>query len=208
MDISVNTCQGRTGTGAKHRSMGRKTKLIRPRHGRIKSTTTDTNATDIDNFLRNKYTNDQFHAWLITQVSNVYFKKLPAGLQYCQAVGDCYRYELGLTDTSYINYGYWDSLHKGLMSGEGLMSSLRQMEMDYLNMNTREYELTRMFLWRSLIGELAAIEIQWSLFYRYSGRAFRSRLPWSIFRRTNNVAVTLRNCRALYTGLSEDDIAE
>ncbi len=56
-----------------------------------------------------------------------------------------FRHELGLEDkdTNFIQFGYWDSLKKGLLSGEKLHHDLRRMEMAYLEKNKREYELTK-----------------------------------------------------------------
>ena len=51
-----------------------------------------------------------------------------------------YRYELGLHDSSFIQFGYWDSLKKGLLAGERLTHDLKRMEVAYLEQNRREYE--------------------------------------------------------------------
>src|SRR5205814_264838 len=54
-----------------------------------------------------------------------------------------YRFELGKTDTDFIQFGYWDSAYQGLTSGEKLDLSLRQMEKKFLEDNKREFELTK-----------------------------------------------------------------
>ena len=48
-----------------------------------------------------------------------------------------------MSDSSYVQFGYWDSMKKGLLSGESLMYNLKQMEMAYYEKNKREYELTK-----------------------------------------------------------------
>ena len=55
----------------------------------------------------------------------------------------CFRYELGLSDSSYVQFGYWDSLKKGLLSGEKLYYDLKRLEAAYYEQNRREYELAK-----------------------------------------------------------------
>jgi hypothetical protein len=48
-----------------------------------------------------------------------------------------------LTDSNFIQFGYWDSLKKGLLSGEKLSYDLKRLEMAYLDQHRREYEITK-----------------------------------------------------------------
>src|ERR1044071_1722511 len=52
-------------------------------------------------------------------------------------------YELGITTSNYIQFGYWDSLKKGLVSGDKLLTDLRKLEAAYMEQNKREFELTK-----------------------------------------------------------------
>ena len=54
-----------------------------------------------------------------------------------------YRFELGLQQSSYIQFGYWDSLKKGLLAGEKLFQDLKRLEGAYLDQNHREYEISK-----------------------------------------------------------------
>ena len=49
----------------------------------------------------------------------------------------------GCDDSSFIQFGYWDSLKKGLLAGERLHLDLQRMEAAYLEQNRREYEITK-----------------------------------------------------------------
>ena len=51
-----------------------------------------------------------------------------------------FHYELGGDDTGYIQFGYWDSLKKGLLAGEKLHYDLKRLETAYLEQNRRDYE--------------------------------------------------------------------
>ena len=48
-----------------------------------------------------------------------------------------------MPNSSFIQFGYWDSLYKGLLSGETLNSDLRRLQAAYLQQNARRYELSR-----------------------------------------------------------------
>jgi hypothetical protein len=54
-----------------------------------------------------------------------------------------YRRELGISDSSFVQFGAWDSLHKGLLAGEKLSLDLRRLEKAYLEGNRRTYEITK-----------------------------------------------------------------
>ena len=43
----------------------------------------------------------------------------------------------------FIQFGYWDSLHKGLLAGETLNHDLRRMQSSYLEQNARRFEISR-----------------------------------------------------------------
>ena len=78
------------------------------------------NAKAIDAFMRSKYTNEELYKWQISQISGVFFKSYRLAYDIAKRAERCLRFELGLQDSSYINFGYWDSLKKGLQSGESL----------------------------------------------------------------------------------------
>ncbi|MDO3641762.1 neuraminidase-like domain-containing protein [Mucilaginibacter sp. L3T2-6] len=94
-------------------------------------------------FLASKYTNQELYNFMITQVSNTYFKSYQLAYKVAKQAEQCFRYELGLEDSAYINFGYWDSLKKGLTSGEQLFFYIKAMEVAYLDQNKREQELTK-----------------------------------------------------------------
>ncbi|HSH65921.1 MAG TPA: toxin, partial [Bacteroidia bacterium] len=50
---------------------------------------------------------------------------------------------LGLSSSNIIQFGYWDSLKKGLLSGDKLLTDLRKLEAEYINQNRREFEITK-----------------------------------------------------------------
>ena len=94
-------------------------------------------------FLNTKFTSDSLYDWMVASLSATYFQSYQLAYQMCRQVERCYQFELGLQNTSFIQFGYWDSLYKGLLSGETLNHDLRRMEASYLQQNVRRYELSR-----------------------------------------------------------------
>ena len=96
-----------------------------------------------DEYLRNKYTNAQLYNWMLTQVSTVYFQAYQVAYDMAKRAEKSFRYELSLQNSGYIQFGYWDSLKKGLLSGDKLMNDLQRMEAAYYDQHKRELELTK-----------------------------------------------------------------
>jgi hypothetical protein len=94
-------------------------------------------------FLTDKFTNQDLYDWMVGQLSETYFQSYRLAYKLCKQVERCYRYELGITDSNFIQFGYWDSLHKGLLAGETLNQDLRRMQASYLEKNSRRFEMSR-----------------------------------------------------------------
>lgn len=101
-------------------------------------------------FLTNKFTNTDLYDWMIGQLSDTYFQSYRLAYKMCKQAERCYRYELGLPTSSFIQFGYWDSLKKGLLAGETLNHDLRRMQASYLEQNARRFELSRFISLASL----------------------------------------------------------
>ena len=131
------------------------------------------NAKATEDFMRSKYTNEDLYQWQVGQISGVYFESYQLAYDLAKRAERCFRFELGLQDSSYIQFGYWDSLKKGLLSGEKLQYDLRRLDNAYLEQNRRQFELTKSIS-LLLLDPLALIKL------RETGRCFFS-LPEEIF---------------------------
>jgi len=102
------------------------------------------NAQDIQDFLTNKkYTTQDLYGWMISDTSTTYFQCYQMAYDLAKKAERAFRFERGLTDSNFIQFGYGDSLRKGLQSGERLYLALKEMEQAYLDQNKREYEITK-----------------------------------------------------------------
>lgn len=100
------------------------------------------NAREVDEFMHSKYTNLELYQWMITQISQVYFQSYQLAYDLAKRAEKCYQFELG-TEKTFLQFGYWDSLKMGLLSGEKLQYGLRRLENAYFEQNRREFELSK-----------------------------------------------------------------
>jgi hypothetical protein len=98
---------------------------------------------DAEDFLRSKYTNDQLYQWMVGQLSSIYFQSYQLAYDMAKKAERAWQSELAIPDKTFIQFGYWDSLKKGLLAGERLHHDIKRMEVAYLDTNRREYELVR-----------------------------------------------------------------
>ena len=101
------------------------------------------NAQKIENTLRTKYTNVDLYQWMVGQVATTYYGAYKLAYDLAKRAERCYQYELGIPSSSFIQFGYWDSLHKGLLAGDQLALDLKRLDAAYLQNNRRDYEITR-----------------------------------------------------------------
>jgi hypothetical protein len=101
------------------------------------------NAKEVEETLRDKYTNQELYGWMLGQLASVYFQSYQLAYDLARKAERAFRHELGLQDSNFIQFGYWDSLKKGLLAGERLSHDLKRMEVAYLDKNRREFEVTK-----------------------------------------------------------------
>ena len=100
-------------------------------------------AKSVDAYMREKYSNADLYAWMISQISGVYFQSYQLAYEVARRAERVFQRELAASDTGLIQFGHWDGLNKGLLAAEKLHHDVRRMEVAYLEQNTRELELTK-----------------------------------------------------------------
>lgn len=161
------------------------------------------NAKATDTFMRSKYTNQELYQWQIGQISGVFFQSYRLAYDLAKRAERCFRFELGLQDSSYIQFGYWDSLKKGLLSGEKLQYDLRRLETAYLEQNRRELELTK-HVSLLMLDPLALVKLRETgrCFINLPEEIFDLDYPGHYFRRIKSVSITLPCVVGPYTTIS------
>jgi hypothetical protein len=159
-------------------------------------------ATELE-FMQDKYTNKDLYNWMVTQISTLYFQSYQMAYDMAKRAEKAFRFELGLDDTNFIQFGYWDSLKKGLLSGEKLFKDLQRMDVAFMEENKREYELTNH-------GSLAMLDPNALIELRNSGKCvfeipevmFDLDYPGHYFRRIKSVSISIPAVTGPYTNIS------
>jgi hypothetical protein len=103
-------------------------------------------SSEVDSYMRSKFSNQELYTWMVNQVAATYFQSYQMAYDLACQAEKCFDLELPAVSkpgNGFIKFGYWDSLRKGLMSGERLQLDLRKMEATYMDENKRELELTK-----------------------------------------------------------------
>lgn len=128
----------------------------------------------------------------MSQLATVYFQTYQLAHDAAKRAERCFRYELGLSDSGYVQFGYWDSLKKGLLSGERLLLDLKRLESAYYEQNRREYELTK-HVSVALLDPVALLQLRRNgeCFVDVPEAAFDMDYPGHYFRRLKSVSLTI-----------------
>ncbi len=161
------------------------------------------NSKAVDDFVRTKFTNAELYDYMTGQISSLYFQTYQMAYAIAKKAEKCMQHELGVEDTTYIQFGYWDSLKKGLLSGEKLQYDLRRLENFYLEQNQREFEITKHI-------SLAMVNAKAILALRQIGTCdfqlpellFEMDFPGHYCRRIKSVAVSIPCIAGPYTSVS------
>lgn len=95
-----------------------------------------------DEMLRAKFTNKVLYSWMSGELTKTYFKVYKLAHDMALKAERSYQYELG-NDDKFIDFGYWDSFKKGLMTADKLVYDLKKMQSTYIAKNKRNYEISK-----------------------------------------------------------------
>jgi hypothetical protein len=103
-------------------------------------------AQEIEDFLTNekigKKTNQAFYTWQKREVRGMYGQVFHFAYDVAKKAERACQHELGKPELTFLQYGYMSG-KEGLLAGEKLYFDLKRMEMAYIELNQREYELTK-----------------------------------------------------------------
>jgi hypothetical protein len=153
-------------------------------------------------FLRDKFTSHELYLFLQKETAALYYKTYELAMHACLQAEHAFNFERGHTHRKFVPCEPWDNLHQGLLAGERLDLALTHMEKEYLDLNKREYELTKnislrlhfpMQYLRLILTGRCEIEIpEWMYDLDYPGHYIR---------RIRNVSLTLPCITGPYTGV-------
>jgi hypothetical protein len=160
------------------------------------------NARSVREFMEQKFTNMELYQWMVGQASSLYFQSYQLAYDLAKQTERAYRHELALPNATFIQFGYWDSLKKGLLASERLQYDVERMDKAYLENNPREYEITR-HVSLALLDPIALLQLQTAGSCEFS-------VPEALFdvdyaghylRRIKSLSVTVPCVTGPYTGV-------
>ena len=104
------------------------------------------NAQEIDQFLHDKFTNEELYLWMQGEIARLYYEYYRFAFDTARKAERTMKQEVmrpELDAQDFVKFNYWDGGRKGLLSGEALHLDVKRMEMAYHDNNKRELELTR-----------------------------------------------------------------
>ncbi|MFI7121771.1 neuraminidase-like domain-containing protein [Amycolatopsis sp. NPDC049868] len=164
---------------------------------------TITTAKEADRFLYRKYTNQELYDWMAGRLATSFFHAYQLAYDVAKRAERAYRHELGIEESRFITFGYWDTLHKGLLSGERLAADLNRMDAAFLDANAREFELAKRISLAQLDPRaLATLKETGSCYVSLPEALFDLDTPGHYFRRIKSVSITVPCVAGPYTGVN------
>ncbi|HBL27650.1 MAG TPA: hypothetical protein DD490_12505 [Acidobacteria bacterium] len=160
------------------------------------------NAREMDAAMREKFTNRELYAWMVGQISGIYFQSYRLAHDVARRAERAYRHELALPNSNFIQFGSWDSLKKGLLAGERLFHDVKRLEVAYLDQHRRELEITK-HVSVARLDPLALVELRrtGSCIVRLPEALFDLDFPGHYLRRIKTVSVSVPCVTGPYTGV-------
>lgn len=161
------------------------------------------NAQEVEEFLRNKYTNADLYSWMEGSVRTLYYQAYTLAYDLAKRAEKIYRFERGLTTSNFIQFGYWDAAHDGLLAGERMYIGLKQLEAAYQESRGYDYEVTKHVSLRQA-NPLAFIQLKetGTCEFAVPEVLFDMDHPGHYMRRIKSVALTVPCVIGPYTSLN------
>ena len=164
-----------------------------------------TQAEEIEEFLKMKFTSQELYSYMLTKLSAVHFQAYQIAFQMAKQAEKAYLHELGPGEAAdtFVQLTNWDSLKKGLMSGELLQLDLRRMEKAYLDANRRDLEITKpVSLFQLDPSALLDLRQTGACDIHIPEAAYALDFPGHYFRRIKAIRITIPGVAGPHTSVS------
>lgn len=108
------------------------------------------NAYEVEQFLKNKYTNEELYTWMRGSLKTLYRQVYNLAYDLGKKAEKTYCFERGISHAGFIQSGYFDAGREGLLAGEQLYVGLKQLEAAYQEKRGYDYEITKHISLRQL----------------------------------------------------------
>ncbi|XEC94317.1 neuraminidase-like domain-containing protein [Paenibacillus tarimensis] len=161
------------------------------------------NANEVEEFIKNKYTNEELYTWMRGSLKTLYRQVYNLAYDLAKKAEKTYCFERGISSSNYVQAGYFDAGRDGLLAGEQLYVGLKQLEAAYQSERGYDYEITKQ-LSLYQINPLAIVQL------RETGKCefalpevlFDLDYPGHYKRRIKSVSVSVPCIAGPYTGIN------
>lgn len=164
------------------------------------------NAQEVDQFLHDKFTNEDLYLWMQGEISRLYYEYYRFAFDTARKAERTMKQELmrpELDAQDFVKFNYWDGGRKGLLSGEALHLDVKRMEMAYHENNKRELELTRHVSLRQLTPlALLTLKATGSCTVTIPEWLYDLDCPGHYVRRIKSVALSIPSVVGAYTSVN------
>lgn len=158
------------------------------------------NSQTIEQFLLTKFSKQELYDWMNNQLQAAHKQAYQLAFDMARCAESAYRFELGIPDSSFVQYGYYNDTYLGITAGEQLQVALKQMDAAYTQNNMREFELTKHVSILQLCP-IALIQLKQSgsCTINLPENLFDMDYPGHYFRRIKSVSMTIPCVAGPYT---------
>src|SRR6185312_1391402 len=75
------------------------------------------NSQEVSDFLSSKYSSEELYDWMQQQLRGLYYQTYTQAYDLAKRAEKVFRFERGVSETSFVQFGYWDPGHDGLLAG-------------------------------------------------------------------------------------------
>lgn len=136
---------------------------------------------EVDDFLRTKFTNAELYRWMVDELAVQHHQAYQMAHEMAKKAERAYQLERGEATKSFVRFGAWDSLKKGLLAGERLLQDLRALDAAYLSRADRERELVKHVSLAQLARDPALESPPYLVELRDTGAATEIEVPEALF---------------------------
>jgi len=161
------------------------------------------NATEIEDFLKNKYSNTELYEWMEQSLRSLYDQLCDLACEQALKAQQAFRFERGISTANFILPSYRDASYDGLYAGEKLLLGLKQMEAAYNENRGHDFEVTKHISLLQL-DPLALIELRetGSCEFSFPEELFDMDFPGHYMRKIKTVALSIPCIAGPYTSVN------
>jgi hypothetical protein len=161
------------------------------------------NASEIEEFLKNKYTNEELFSWMEGSIKALYHQVYTLAYDIAKKAEKVFRFERGITSSDFIQFGYWDASRDGLHAGERLYLGIKQLESAWQEKRGYDYEISKPVSLRQ-VNPLALIELKekGKCEFELPEVLFDMDYPGHYMRRIKTVAISIPCIAGPYTTIN------